>query len=147
MGLVLFHVIFLKPNFLCDAGMQLTWSCAQMKHIIFKTGLIFPNSRFKTRDIGLHRQKRVFFGTRCICSFKKQRTKKMTSFEAVLLILLAIVIMIFQNIFFGNFVIYVIKEHETTLQRLLNILYFLHALFVQVSSWWICWAQGTYGLS
>ena len=25
------QVIFLKPNFLSDAGMELTWYCAQMK--------------------------------------------------------------------------------------------------------------------
>ena len=57
----------------------------------------------------------------------------MTNIESNLLISLAIVIMILQNIFFGLFNIYVIKEHETTLQRLLNILYFLLALVIQVS--------------
>ena len=57
----------------------------------------------------------------------------MGTFESIFLISLAIIIMIFQNIFFGLFNIYVIKEHETSLQRLLNILYFLLALVIQVS--------------
>ena len=59
--------------------------------------------------------------------------KIMGTFESIFLISLAIIIMIFQNIFFGLFNIYVIKEHETSLQRLLNILYFLLALVIQVS--------------
>ena len=57
----------------------------------------------------------------------------MTTLESILLISLAIVIMLFQNLFFGIFNIYVIKEHDTTLQRLLNILYFLLAIVIQVS--------------
>ena len=57
----------------------------------------------------------------------------MITLESILLISLAIVIMIFQNILFGLFNMYVIKEHETTLQRVLNILYFILALVIQVS--------------
>ena len=57
----------------------------------------------------------------------------MTNLESILLISLAIALMIFQNLLFGIFNIYVIKEHDTTLQRLLNILYFLLALAIQVS--------------
>ena len=56
----------------------------------------------------------------------------MSKLVAVLLMSLAIVIMICQNVFFGLFNFYMIKEHKTTLQRLLNILYFLLAVVIQV---------------
>ena len=57
----------------------------------------------------------------------------MNTLESNLLITLAIVIMIVLNLLFGLFSFYMIKEHETTLQRLLNTLYLLLAFVIQVS--------------
>ena len=57
----------------------------------------------------------------------------MNTLESNLLITLAMVIMIVLNLLFGLFSFYMIKEHETTLQRLLNTLYLLLAFVIQVS--------------
>ena len=58
----------------------------------------------------------------------------MNTLESNLLITLAIVIMIVLNLLFGFFSFYMIKEYETTLQRLLNTLYLLLAFVIQVRS-------------
>ena len=58
----------------------------------------------------------------------------MNTLESNLLITLAMVIMIVLNLLFGLFSFYMIKEHETTLQRLLNTLYLLLAFVIQVRS-------------
>ena len=57
----------------------------------------------------------------------------MNALESNLLITLAMVIMIVLNLLFGFFSFYMIKEYETTLQRLLNTLYLLLAFVIQVS--------------
>ena len=58
----------------------------------------------------------------------------MNTLESNVLITLAIVTMIVLNLLFGLFSFYMIKEHETTLQRLLNTLYLLLAFVIQVRS-------------
>ena len=58
----------------------------------------------------------------------------MNTLESNVLITLAIVTMIVLNLLFGLFTFYMIKEHETTLQRLLNTLYLLLAFVIQVRS-------------
>ena len=60
----------------------------------------------------------------------------MDKLAAVLLVSLAVIIMLALNLFFSLFHMYMIKKRYESQPRLLNVLYFLLAISIQVRLGW-----------
>ena len=62
--------------------------------------------------------------------------RSMDKLAAVLLVSLAVIIMLALNLFFSLFHMYMIKKRYESQPRLLNVLYFLLAISIQVRLGW-----------